>query len=72
LLQVAAEGIQTQAREIENNHGAHGWVKWQSLCLTRIYQQHPDEQILVQTAQILGVEVEQIRSFFEQSGETSD
>jgi hypothetical protein len=32
---------------------------------------HPDEQILVQTAQILGVEVEQIRSLFEQSGEAS-
>jgi tetratricopeptide (TPR) repeat protein len=40
--------------------------------LIRIYQQHPDEQILVQTAQILGVEVEQIRSLFEQGGEASD
>jgi hypothetical protein len=40
--------------------------------LTRIYQQHPDEQILVQTAQILGVEGEQIRSLFEKGGEASD
>jgi tetratricopeptide (TPR) repeat protein len=40
--------------------------------LARIYQRHPDEQILVQTAQILGVEVEQIRSLFEQDGEASD
>jgi tetratricopeptide (TPR) repeat protein len=40
--------------------------------LVRVYQQHPDEQILVQTAQILGVEVEQIRGLFEQGGEASE
>jgi len=40
--------------------------------LIRVYQQHPDEQILVQTAQILGVEVEQIQSLFEQDAEASD
>jgi tetratricopeptide (TPR) repeat protein len=40
--------------------------------LTQIYQRHPDEQILVQTAQILGVEVEQIRGLFEQGGEASE
>jgi hypothetical protein len=30
------------------------------------------EQIFVQTAQILGFEVEQIRGLFEQGGEASD
>jgi tetratricopeptide (TPR) repeat protein len=40
--------------------------------LVRIYQQYPNEQILVQTAQILGVEIEQIRGLFEQDAEKSE